>query len=80
MRRSLAVAALLCAFSTALRADDLTEATLPKIRDAVLPAADEQAWREIAWLPTFWEAVVESHRAQKPILLWAMNGHPLACT
>ena len=29
---------------------------------------------------TLWEAVVEANLEDKPILLWAMNGHPMACT
>ena len=34
----------------------------------------------ITWLPSLWDGVEKAHRAKKPILLWAMNGHPLACT
>jgi len=29
---------------------------------------------------TLWEAVVEANATDKPVLLWAMNGHPMACT
>ncbi|MCA8964561.1 MAG: hypothetical protein H6838_00730 [Planctomycetes bacterium] len=46
----------------------------------VLPSADELQWREIPWLGTLGEAVVQAHAQDKPVLLWAMNGHPLACT
>lgn len=38
------------------------------------------AWRKIAWRTTLGEAIVEASRDKKPILLWAMNGHPLGCT
>ena len=31
-------------------------------------------------LGTLAEAVVQAHAQDMPILLWAMNGHPLACT
>lgn len=51
-----------------------------KVRDQVVPPAEELAWREIPWRATFWEAVVEAQKKEMPILLWAMNGHPLACT
>ena len=34
----------------------------------------------IAWLPSLWDAVEASHEKRRPILLWAMNGHPLGCT
>lgn len=46
----------------------------------VVPSADEMAWRAIPWLGTLAEAVVQAHAQDMPILLWAMNGHPLACT
>ena len=46
----------------------------------IVPRADEMAWRAIPWLGTLAEAVVQAHAQDKPILLWAMNGHPLACT
>ena len=72
--RTLALA--LCA----LAPQDLTDATFEKWHAAVIPAKEELAWREIPWRPAFWDAVVEAQAADKPILLWAMNGHPLACT
>jgi hypothetical protein len=34
----------------------------------------------VHWLPTFWDGVIAAQKQEKPILLWAMNGHPLACT
>jgi hypothetical protein len=46
----------------------------------VVPAAEELRWLEIPWRATLWDAVVDAHRLRRPILLWAMNGHPLACT
>ena len=39
-----------------------------------------RAHRGLAWFPTFNEGVAEAQKAEKPILLWVMNGHPLACT
>ncbi len=59
---------------------DLTDETYEKWRDHILPKADELQWRKIPWQPTFWDAVVLAQKEDKPILLWAMNGHPLACT
>ncbi|MBM3972777.1 MAG: hypothetical protein FJ301_01575 [Planctomycetes bacterium] len=46
----------------------------------IVPTDDEMQWRAIPWLGTLAEAVVQAHAQDKPILLWAMNGHPLACT
>lgn len=44
------------------------------------PKAKEMSWAEIPWRPSLWSAVLEARRDDKPVLLWAMNGHPLACT
>ena len=46
----------------------------------VLPDRADLAWASIPWEATLWDAVIEAHEAKKPILLWAMNGHALACT
>ena len=78
MRRASAIFALLLA--APLAAQDLTEETYAEIRDHVLPCADELRWTLVDWRASFWDAVVEAQKADKPILLWAMNGHPLACT
>lgn len=58
----------------------LTDATFDAIRAAILPSKDEERWREIPWRTSTWDAVVEAAATEKPVLLWAMNGHPLACT
>ena len=46
----------------------------------IRPNEDEQKWRKIGWRTEFWEAVQEAKELQQPILLWTMNGHPMACT
>lgn len=58
----------------------LNERTYERVRDHVLPNADEEGWRAIGWKPSLWEAVVEANEEEKPILLWTMNGHPLGQT
>ena len=64
----------------AQQAPKLTERSYEKLRDYVLPDAREEAWRKIDWKSTFWDAVIEAQKEEKPILLWAMNGHPLGHT
>ena len=49
-------------------------------REHVLPTADELRWASIPWLQTFGAGVREADRQGKPLLLYAMNGHPLGCT
>ena len=63
-----------------LPAQELSEATYAAIRDHVLPRAAEQQWRTIPWRATLWSALRAGQKQDKPILLWAMNGHPLGCT
>jgi hypothetical protein len=59
---------------------ELTDATFQTLRDAIRPKPDEVRWAQVPWRPAFWEGAREAAAADKPILLWAMNGHPLACT
>ncbi len=62
-----------------LLAQELTDETYQDVRDAVVPAAAEMRWRQVPWRATLWDGVIDAQKAEKPILLWAMNGHPLAC-
>ncbi len=71
---------LIAALLALALAQDVTDESYEKLKAAILPPAEELAWRKIPWRSTFWEAVVEAQEKEKPILLWAMNGHPLACT
>ena len=58
---------------------DLSESNFDKLREQVRPSKEELKWRELPWYPTVGEAVAVAHKAEKPVLLYAMNGHPLAC-
>ena len=59
---------------------ELTDANYAKWRDHVLPKNWELSYRKIPWRTSFWDAVIEAQARNKPILLWAMNGHPLCNT
>ncbi len=48
--------------------------------DFIRPSADEAAWQAIPWRTNLLDALRDAQEADKPILLWAMNGHPLSCT
>jgi hypothetical protein len=86
LRRALAAVVLLALAGAPARAGDdpkvppLTEETFATLRDRILPTEAECAFESIPWKPSFWDAVVEAQGAERPILLWAMNGHPLGCT
>jgi hypothetical protein len=49
-------------------------------RDYLALKPAERSFEDVGWRGTFWSAVQEAERQRKPVLLWAMNGHPLACT
>lgn len=62
--------------SASARAEDDVETLMKSIQ----PSAEELAWKRIPWRTSFREAVAEAQRAERPVLLWAMDGHPMACT
>ena len=42
--------------------------------------SDEAPWRTIPWKISLLDAQAIAAREQKPIFIWAMDGHPLGCT
>lgn len=59
---------------------ELNDKTFASWRNRIRPKAAERCFATVHWLPTFWDGVMTAQKEDKPILLWAMNGHPLACT
>jgi hypothetical protein len=59
---------------------ELNDTTYARWRGHILPTEAERGWQEIPWRNAFWSAVIEAQAKEKPLLFWAMNGHPLACT
>ena len=49
-------------------------------RTHIEPGADELVWEQIPWHSTFADGLAAASEQQKPLLFWAMNGHPLGCT
>ena len=58
----------------------LNEKTYKMWQNFIKPTNEELAWAQIPWRSTFYDGLIESDRQQKPVLFWAMNGHPLGCT
>ena len=54
--------------------------SFPRWLAYVRPKPSELRWKAIPWRPKLWTALVEAQRTDKPVLVWAMNGHPMACT
>ena len=80
MLRGVLGAWVLLAAAAAPPAETLNDRTYARWRDQVLPRPGELAYRAIPWRPSFWEAVIEAQEKDRPLLLWAMNGHPLCNT
>ena len=47
---------------------------------AIEPDRIEAAYQAIPWRNELGPAIEEARALGRPILLWAMNGHPLGCT
>lgn len=73
-------AALLVAATTAFGAQDPGVDAFARQLAAIVPTAEELAWRAVPWRAEFRSALLEANRLDKPVVLWAMNGHPLGQT
>jgi hypothetical protein len=81
MRRSAAAAALcLSALAGPAAAQELTAETFDRWAAHVRPAPAECSWQEIRWLENLGKGIAAGAEHRKPVLLWAMNGHPQGCT
>lgn len=58
----------------------VTAETFASIIEYVVPTDDELKWRSIPWRPTLLDGLRDGAEERKPVLLWAMNGHPLGTT
>jgi hypothetical protein len=68
------------AATSSFHAQDLTEKNYDSTKQQIIPGADEEKWREIDWQPTYWDGVTAAQKADKPVMLFTMNGHPFGCT
>lgn len=80
MRRVVgAVIGLVGALCASAGAQDLGEADLARWREYLAPSETECAWEGVAWRQSFRRGIADSQIDGRPILLWAMNGHPMGC-
>jgi len=84
MRRSYPAAALCLSALTLASAGAQNPApppasSLEKRVAAVLPTAEEERWLKIPWRTDLSQALEDSRRTGKPVMLWVMNGNPLGC-
>lgn len=58
---------------------DLTPARFESLHRQLQPSPDE-TWRTVPWKIDLLDAQRTAAKEQKPIFIWAMDGHPLGCT
>ena len=49
-------------------------------RDQVLPSPSERSYRKVPWRTSVLRGVVDAQKADRPVVIVLMNGHPLGCT
>lgn len=57
----------------------VTEADFATLHRKLQPTGKE-AWRTIPWETSLLRAQERAATEQKPLFIWAMDGHPLGCT
>jgi hypothetical protein len=62
-----------------VQAPALTAETYGHWQGLIRPGVDDLRFEEVPWRPSLSQAMREAQAADKPVLLWAMNGHPLGC-
>jgi hypothetical protein len=60
-------------------AHELTPESFERWAEYIRPDETEACWNDVHWRQSFREGVKDSQIEGKPILLWAMNGHPMGC-
>lgn len=81
--RSLLCSSVLCGLAAAQDpSSDLTptRTNLDALHARIVPQDQDQDFLAIPWRAALWPALEEARGLDRPVLLWAMNGHPLGCT
>jgi hypothetical protein len=60
-------------------AEGLDDAEFRRLHGLLQPD-EEELWRTIPWQTGLLDAQQLAAQANKPIFIWAMDGHPLGCT
>ncbi len=59
---------------------ELTDANFGAWRDWIRAKESELVWQDLPWVNSFHQGLQRAAAENKPLLLWAMNGHPMGCT
>jgi hypothetical protein len=63
----------------AAQAADLTEKEFRRLHAELQPSKDA-LWRTVPWKTSVLDAQQIAAKQNKPLFIWAMDGHPLGCT
>ncbi|HEX9792497.1 MAG TPA: hypothetical protein VGC54_00795 [Planctomycetota bacterium] len=66
--------------SAALPGIDPAAHPLAVWRAHLRPSAEELVFESLPWRTSFAAGLRAADAAERPLLLWVMNGHPLGCT
>ena len=58
----------------------LDDKNLKQWMEFVVPTPEDAAWERLGWRVELASAAAEAKALQRPVLLWAMNGHPCGLT
>ena len=70
---------LVAALPLSASAEVLTEARFKELHRQLRPSSEEP-WLTIPWKLSVLDAQRIAAKQNKPIFIWAMDGHPLGCT
>jgi hypothetical protein len=71
-----ALVLVIAAGRAAAQTEKLTPENFTKYRDLIEVKKGERGWDQIAWKSTFFEALVEAQKQDRPIFFWIYEGDP----
>lgn len=77
--RCLLASVVVATMAAAPAVKPITPEQFKQLQTVIKPAPTEDRWAKIPWMTDLWEARRRAAAAGKPILVWEMDGHPLAC-
>jgi hypothetical protein len=73
------VVVLVATLSAAQAIEPITPEQFKQLQTVIKPTPTADKWDRIPWMIDLWEARRRAAAEGKPILVWEMDGHPLAC-
>jgi hypothetical protein len=70
---------VVASLTTARASEPISPEQFKQLQTVIKPAPSEDKWAQIPWMTDLWEARRRAAAAGKPLLVWEMDGHPLAC-